>query len=127
MERALASPTPPSYLRPRVPSALDVFDTPVRQLLAEFPTMPATVIAERVGWEGSPSWLRKRVALLRPEYAPKGPADRLSNAPGDQAQYDLWFPATPMGPMAPVPTARSIPLWTPSASGTPPRRGSRHG
>ena len=32
------------------------------------------------------------VALLRPEYAPKDPADRLSYKPGDQAQCDLRFP-----------------------------------
>jgi hypothetical protein len=61
-------------------------------LLARFPSMPATVLAERVGWTGSASWFRKRVALLRPEYAPKDPADRLSDQPGDQAQCDLWFP-----------------------------------
>lgn len=54
--------------------------------------MPATVLAERVGWAGSPSWFRKRVALLRPELAPKDPADRLSYSPGDQVQCDLWFP-----------------------------------
>jgi hypothetical protein len=50
------------------------------------------VLAERVGWTGSASWFRKRVALLRPEYAPKDPADRLQYRPGDQAQCDLWFP-----------------------------------
>jgi hypothetical protein len=55
--------------------------------------MPATVLAERVGWTGSGSWFRKQVASLRPEYAPKDPADRLSYRPGDQAQCDLWFPA----------------------------------
>jgi hypothetical protein len=54
--------------------------------------MPATVLAERVGWTGSASWFRKQVALLRPEYAPKDPADRLSYRAGDQAQCDLWFP-----------------------------------
>lgn len=101
--RALESDGPPTYSRSPVVSALDAFDAPVRQLLAQFPSMPATVIGERVGWQGSPSWLRKRVALLRPEYAPKDPADRLSYAPGDQAQCDLWFPATavptPTGPM----------------------------
>ena len=101
--RALESQGPPAYSRPPVVSALDAFDAPVRQLLAEFPSMPATVIGERVGWEGSPSWLRKRVALLRPEYAPKDPADRLSYAPGDQAQCDLWFPATPVAtPIGPM-------------------------
>jgi hypothetical protein len=81
------------------PSAFDPFEPHVRQLLAEFPAMPATVLAERVGWLGSPSWFRKKVAGLRVEYAPKDPADRLTHRPGDSAQCDLWFPpvAVPLG------------------------------
>ena len=94
--KALALEGPPSYSRPATPSAFDGFEVRVRQLLSEFPTMPATVIAERVEWSGSGSWFRKKVAVLRPEYEPKDPADRLSYSAGDQAQCDLWFPATPV-------------------------------
>lgn len=90
--RALAAEAPPTYSRPPSPSAFDVFEPRVRALLAEFSSMPASVVAERVGWSGSPSWFRKRVALLRPEFAPRDPADRLEHLPGDQAQCDLWFP-----------------------------------
>ena len=90
--RALAAETPPTYSRPSAPSAFDAFEPRVRALLGEFPSMPATVVAERVGWSGSQSWFRKRVALLRPEFAPRDPADRLEHLPGDQAQCDLWFP-----------------------------------
>lgn len=90
--RAITSQSPPSYSRAPVPSSFDGFESRVRRLLAEFPEMPATVIADRVGWSGSPSWFRKRVALLRPELAPKDPADRLQYSPGDQVQCDLWFP-----------------------------------
>lgn len=54
--------------------------------------MPATVLAERVGWSGSPAWFRENVARIRPEYAPADPADRISYEPGDQVQCDLWFP-----------------------------------
>jgi transposase len=61
-------------------------------LLKENPRMPATVLAERVGWSGSPAWFRESVARIRPEYAPADPADRISYEPGDQAQCDLWFP-----------------------------------
>ena len=101
--RAVALEGPPSYSRPAVPSAFDPFEVRVRELLAEFPSMSATVIAERVGWDGSPSWFRKKIALLRPEFEPKDPADRLSYSAGDQAQCDLWFPATPvMTPTGPV-------------------------
>ena len=56
--------------------------------------MPATVLAERVGWEGSPSRFRKKVAALRPEYGPCGPANWIVYSAGDQAQCDLWFPET---------------------------------
>ena len=90
--RALASEVPPTYSRPTGVSAFDGFEPAVRALLGEFPSMPASVLAERVGWMGSPSWFRKRVALLRPEYAPRDPADRLKHRAGDQAQCDLWFP-----------------------------------
>jgi hypothetical protein len=90
--RAVASSSPPRYSRVLGPSAFDSFEGHVRQLLAEFPPMPATVIAERVGWPGSQSWFRKKVAAVRVEYAPKDPADRLSYWRGDPAQCDLWFP-----------------------------------
>ena len=54
--------------------------------------MPATVIAERVGWSGSITWFRENVRRLRPEHRRPDPADRLVWAPGDAAQCDLWFP-----------------------------------
>jgi len=54
--------------------------------------MPATVIAERVGWEGSITWFRDNVRRLRPEHRRIDPADRLVWEPGDVAQCDLWFP-----------------------------------
>lgn len=54
--------------------------------------MPATVLAERVGWTGSATWFRQNVAQVRPDYAPTDPADRLVYHPGDQVQCDLWFP-----------------------------------
>lgn len=54
--------------------------------------MPATVLAERVGWTGSSSWFRDNVTRLRPEHRLVDPADRLLWAAGDAAQCDLWFP-----------------------------------
>ncbi len=98
--RAVNSPAPPRYVRPKAPSVFDVYEPRVRELLKEFPTMPASVLAERVGWQGSTSWFRKQVAVLRVDYAPRDPADRLEYRPGDQAQCDLWFPPVmiPLGP-----------------------------
>ncbi len=92
VERALASDRPPKYERPAVPTAFTPFEPLVRQLLVTTPDMPATVIAERVGWTGSITWFRDNVRRLRPEHRPVDPSDRLTWLPGDAAQCDLWFP-----------------------------------
>ena len=89
---AVDSTEPPRYERSPRQTNFTPYELRVRSLLAEFPRMPATVIAERVGWQGSSSWFRENVARLRPEFAPKDPADRLCHPPGEQIQCDLWFP-----------------------------------
>jgi transposase len=78
VERALASDRPPKYERPAVPTSFTPFEPLVRQLLATTPEMPATVIAERVGWTGSITWFRENVRRQRPEHRPVDPADRLT-------------------------------------------------
>jgi len=90
--RAVASDRPPKYERPEVPTSFTPFEPLVRQLLVATPDMPATVIAERVGWTGSITWFRDNVRRLRPEHTPVDPSDRLTWLPGDAAQCDLWFP-----------------------------------
>ncbi len=90
--KAVASDASPRYVRTPVETSFAVFEPRVRALLREFPEMPATVIAERVGWTGSSSWFRDNVARLRPEHRRVDPADRLTWAAGDAAQCDLWFP-----------------------------------
>ncbi len=91
--RAVALTEPPKYERAAsTATSFTPFEEMVRALLAAHPEMPATVIAERVGWSGSPSWFREKVARLRPEHRRVDPADRLVWAPGDAAQCDLWFP-----------------------------------
>jgi transposase len=92
--RAIRSEGPPRYkTRPPVTgSAWSAVEPAVRALLAQYPRMPATVLAERVGWTGSVSWLRENVARLRSQYLPVDPADRLVHVPGEQVQCDLWFP-----------------------------------
>ena len=90
--RALACDRPPRYERPAVPTAFTPFEPVVRQLLAVTPEMPATVLAERVGWTGSITWFRDNVRRLRPDHTPVDPSDRLTWLPGDAAQCDLWFP-----------------------------------
>jgi transposase len=92
VERAVASPRPPKYERAKVATAFTPFEPLVRQLLDATPDMPATVIAERVGWTGSITWFRENVRRLRPEHRSVDPSDRLTWLPGDAAQCDLWFP-----------------------------------
>ncbi len=82
VRRAIAAEAPPTYSRPPAPSAFDTFEPRVRALLASFPTMPSSVLAERVGWEGSESWFRKRVALLRPSMRQRTPPTGSSMPPG---------------------------------------------
>jgi hypothetical protein len=61
-----------------VPTAFTPFEPLVRQILAMTPDMPATVIAERVGWTGSITWFRDNVRRLRLEHRPVDPSDRLT-------------------------------------------------
>ena len=50
------------------------------------PTVPATVIAERVGWTRGMTVFKDRVRELRPAYLPPDPAGRTTNVTGE------WFP-----------------------------------
>jgi hypothetical protein len=84
--------------KPR-PSAVDAVEPEIRGLLAEFPRMPATVIAERIGWNRSLTILKDWVRELRPLFVPAYPCQRIEYRPGELAQWDLWFPAVriPLG------------------------------
>ncbi len=90
--KAVDSDAPPRYVRTPGPTSFTAFEPHVRALLAEVPDMPATVLAERVGWTGSIRWFSENVKRLRPEHRPVDPADRIVWTAGDAAQCDLWFP-----------------------------------
>jgi len=92
VKRALAADGPPRYERTPRGSIVDGIEPRIRELLAAWPTMPATVIAERIGWERSLTVLKDRVRELRPVYLPPDPASRTAYAAGEVAQCDLWFP-----------------------------------
>jgi len=89
---AVASDRPPRYERPARGSIVDAVEPRIRELLQAYPTMPATVIAERIGWDRSVRVLRDRVAELRPAYLPPDPASRTAYVAGEVAQCDFWFP-----------------------------------
>jgi transposase len=93
VRRALAAEGPPRYERARQGSIVDAVEPRIRELLQAWPTMPATVIAERIGWTRGLTVLKDRVRELRPAYLPPDPASRTAYAAGEVAQCDLWFPA----------------------------------
>jgi transposase len=92
VKAALRSDAAPKYERTPAGSIVDAVEPRIRELLKAYPTMPATVIAERIGWSRSIRTLSGRVADLRPAYLPPDPAGRTSYEPGEIAQCDLWFP-----------------------------------
>jgi transposase len=94
VKRALTADGSPRYER-RVGggSIVDAVEPRIRELLQVWPTMPATVIAERIGWTRGLTVLKDRVRELRPVYLPPDPASRTAYQAGEVAQCDLWFPA----------------------------------
>ena len=61
---------------------MDAVEPRIRELLQAYPTMPATVIAERIGWDAVGPGAAGRVAELRPAYLPPDPASRTAYAAG---------------------------------------------
>ena len=73
--------------------------------------MPGPVIAERIKWPHSMAPLRKRLAVIRPEYVGIDPVDRTVYEPGEIAQCDLWFPDDEFKiPVAPGQSRTKLPV-----------------
>jgi transposase len=110
---ALTSEQPPKYQRQERGSIVDEVEPRIRELLRAYPRMPATVIAERIGWSRSIRVLSARVAELRPVYLPPDPASRTAYVAGEIAQCDFWFPPIelPVG-FGQVRTAKQLPVLT---------------
>lgn len=89
---AVRSQSPPTYERARKGSLVDAYEARICELLKETPTMPATVIAERLSWPHGITILKERVAELRPLFRPPDPCQRTSYRPGEIVQFDLWQP-----------------------------------
>lgn len=92
VRKAIAAEGPPRYERAPRGSIVDEAEPRIRELLQAWPTMPATVIAERIDWDRSMTVLKDRIRELRPVYLPCDPASRTTYVPGELAQCDLWFP-----------------------------------
>src|SRR5664279_5089942 len=109
----LATDSPPKYERAPVGSAVDEVEPRIRELLKDYPMMPATVIAERIGWTRGMTVLTARVRELRPVYLPPDPSSRTAYVAGEIAQNDFWFPdiTLPVG-FGQVRTAKQLPVLT---------------
>ena len=71
--------------------SVDAVEPAMRELLREFPAMPATVIAERIGWTRSMTVLQDRVARAAPVVRAAGSVSaHRATSPGELAQWDLW-------------------------------------
>jgi O-antigen/teichoic acid export membrane protein/transposase len=71
------------------------FEPQIRKLLATWPMMPTTLIAEQIGWDQSISALLERVTELRSEYSHSyQDLSRVTYLAGETAQCGLWFPPT---------------------------------
>lgn len=89
---ALRADAPPRYERASRGSIVDAVEPEILELLKAFPSMPTTVIAERIDWSNSIRVLRDRVSELRPLFVPPDPAQRTLYRPGEWGQFDLWQP-----------------------------------
>ena len=110
---AIARDDAPKYERAPVGSVVDEVEPRVRELLRVFPTMPATVIAERIGWTRGLTVLKVRIAELRSAYLPPDPASRTAYVAGEIAQNDFWFPdiVVPVG-FGQTRTVKQLPVLT---------------
>jgi transposase len=91
--RLLALPEPPRYERPRAGSLLDPHRAEIRSLLAADPTVPATVIRQRLvraGYAGGITILKDHLARVRPEFTAARAFQRTSYLPGEIVQLDWW-------------------------------------
>jgi transposase len=113
VRKALAVEAPPAYRRRPRGSVVDAVEPQIRELLQACPTMPATVIAERIEWPCSIRTLSTRVRELRPIYVPPDPVSRTSYLAGEIAQCDFWFPPIrlPVG-FGQTRTATQLPVLT---------------
>ena len=89
---ALRLDGPPRYERAPAGSVVDEVEPRIRELLQACPTMPATVIAERIGWTRGMTVLKERVRGAAAGVSAAGPGLAHGYVAGEIAQCDFWFP-----------------------------------
>jgi O-antigen/teichoic acid export membrane protein len=94
------------------PRAIYLIEPQIRELLATWPMMPTTLIAERTGWNQSMQILLDLVTELRLAYSNQN-MSQSRNLPGEVAQCGLWFPPIeiPVG-FGQIRSARQLPVLT---------------
>jgi O-antigen/teichoic acid export membrane protein len=77
-----------------LPSGIHALEPRIRELLAAWPMIPTTLIAEQIGWDQSIQVLQERVTELRFAYSPnRHVLSNIGYLAGETAQCSLWFPA----------------------------------
>ncbi len=110
VDRLLGLTEPPRYSRPPRGSQLDPFEGPITALLVADPTVPATVICERLraaGYRGGLTILKDHLARVRPGFLAARAFQRTSYRPGEIGQVDWWH----TGALVPVGRGRSRPAF----------------
>ena len=93
VDRLLGLSQPPRYVRPAVGSQLDPFSERIAAMLAAEPTVPATVIRERLqaqGYRGGITILKDHLVRVRPTFLAARAFQRTSYQPGEIGQVDWW-------------------------------------
>jgi transposase len=100
VRRALRRQGPPAYRRPPRPSKLDRHKPRIHELLREDPSIPSSVVRERIaeeeGYAGGKTILDGYVRELRPIFAPPRTYQRTVYRAGEICQFDLWAPSKPI-------------------------------
>lgn len=93
VERLLGLTEPPRYVRRPTGSLLDPFTERIAAMLADDPTVRATVIRERLrphGYRGGITILKDHLSHVRPTFLASRAYQRTSYQPGEIGQVDWW-------------------------------------
>jgi transposase len=93
VDRLLGLAEPPRYRRTPAGSQIDPFVERIAAMLAEDPTVRATVIRERLrpeGYRGGITILKERLARVRPPFLAARTYQRTAYGPGEIGQVDWW-------------------------------------